>query len=876
MIGRGTFWGKLDRDEFDRVVDFHPLDSHSIDVACVTEALLTRTILRRRLERLTQSDGLSTTDVARLVVIAALHDLGKFNSGFQRRGHDVRAPRVGHTNEISLLFGARSEATRRLHSVLESVPFDAWFDPPEQALSLLLASMSHHGRPVASRGATRFDVWLPATDIGIDPFVGIAGFLRVVREAFPDAYVDSPPTRVHGSLVEHAFAGIVQLADWIGSDRRFFPFDSAASEPRIAFARRAAAQALDTMGLDPSGSRSSLGSTPVAFERVAPGRAPRAAQLKILGLSASAEPRLIVLEAETGAGKTEAALICFARAYQRGEVDGMYFALPTRTAATQLHRRIVAATSSLFPEAHRPPVVLAVPGYLQVDDATGTRLPGFEVLWNDSPKDQDKHRRWASENPKRYLAGAIVVGTIDQVLLSSLAVSHAHLRASSLLRHLLVVDEVHASDEYMNRLLGEALKAHFSAGGHALLMSATLGSATRHRLEASIRSRDATPPGLEEAVALPYPALWDVSPGRSQHMSIDGIGLAKSIDVSTRPWIEDAAAIAEESLRFARAGARVIILRNTVAACIATQLELESRVDDETTRLLLSRDGQFVAHHGRFASGDRRYLDDALEDAFGIPGAPGGFVVCATQTIQQSLDLDSDIMLTDLAPVDVLLQRAGRVHRHVASRPRPAGFEVPRLIVMVPERRDLGTYLTDRGNARGPAGIGTVYPDLRMLDATWGVVDARPTWRVPEDSRILVELALHPEALRSLVDGRDHRWQAHQEKMLGTFAAEQSAAELQLITRNKHFDEVGVLFPSDDIRMTTRLGAEAMRIAFASPVRTAFGVVLEGIDVPRHLAPPLDTVPPIVSATTTERGGAFSFAVGDRTFVYDRLGLRRT
>jgi CRISPR-associated endonuclease/helicase Cas3 len=132
----------------------------------------------------------------------------------------------------------------------------------------------------------------------------------------------------------------------------------------------------------------------------------------------------------------------------------MYFALPTRTAATQMHQRVYEAITRAFPsESTRPPVVLAVPGYIAVDDGVAHRLPGFEVLWNDNEAERFRFRGWAAENPKRYLAGPIVVGTIDQVLLSTLMVSHAHMRATALLRQFLVVDEVHASDSYMIALL---------------------------------------------------------------------------------------------------------------------------------------------------------------------------------------------------------------------------------------------------------------------------------------------------------------------------------------------------------------------------------------------------------------------------------------
>ena len=164
--------------------------------------------------------------------------------------------------------------------------------------------------------------------------------------------------------------------------------------------------------------------------------------------------------------------------YEASLVDGLYFALPTRAAAVQIHGRIKRFIASLFPDGHRPPVVLAVPGYDPDEDAREAALQGYRVWW-DSHYDND--RPWATENPKRYLAAQIAVGTVDQAMMGALKVKHAHMRAACLARNLLVVDEVHASDTYMGGVLKALLDAHLGAGGYALLMSATLGSAARRR-----------------------------------------------------------------------------------------------------------------------------------------------------------------------------------------------------------------------------------------------------------------------------------------------------------------------------------------------------------------------------------------------------------
>jgi CRISPR-associated endonuclease/helicase Cas3 len=199
------------------------------------------------------------------------------------------------------------------------------------------------------------------------------------------------------------------------------------------------------------------------------------------------ENRLLIAEAETGSGKTEVALKRFFDLFAAGEVEGLYFALPTRVAAKEIYNRVFESIQNTFPdESKRPSVLLAVPGYARIDGLNPKSiLPGIESRFEDSTKWQIRERTWAAEIPKRFLAATIAVGTIDQALLSILQVPHAHLRSVCLDRHLLVVDEVHASDPYMRYLLGVLLEQHISIGGHTLLLSATLGESARNELLAA-------------------------------------------------------------------------------------------------------------------------------------------------------------------------------------------------------------------------------------------------------------------------------------------------------------------------------------------------------------------------------------------------------
>ncbi|MGE0521234.1 MAG: CRISPR-associated helicase Cas3' [Candidatus Binatia bacterium] len=880
MRGQPTdFWGKLEQRDSGAVIAWHPLAAHAADVAACCEALLHSTILRSRFARLAGKESLSNIDIARLSALAALHDVGKFNSGFQRKGFPGSAPTAGHVSEVlALLSDSDSGEQRRL---LESIPFAHFrsWAPDLGALRLLVAAIGHHGRPMPIIGSKHQSTyWRPFHNR--DPFDGIAALTEQIRTWFPDAFRSDAGELPANAAFQHAYSGLVMLADWLGSDTRFFSYAESNTD-RMPYAREKARYALQEAWVDTSRARTALGAESPGFSAVSRHR-PRPAQSEIATVPIEpGESSLVVLESETGSGKTEAALAHFVRLFHAGEIDGLYFALPTRTAATQIHARVSAAVELAFPSDARPPVVLAVPGYLNVDGHTARALPGFAVLWNDDPKQRFRYRGWAAEHPKRFLAGSVVVGTVDQVLLSTLMVSHAHMRATSLLRHLLVIDEVHASDAYMTGLLGCVLDNHLAAGGHALLMSATLGASARMRLLARSTAKAAVQ-SVEAEIDVPYPLLSvRVGARAPSTIAVQSHDADKVVLHTLRPWMADAGSIATAALAAAQRGAGVLVLRNTVADCLATQRALEAIASAEASPdLLFSCNGQLAPHHARFSKEDRQALDHALEARVSSRSGTNGLVVVATQTVQQSLDLDFDFLLTDLCPMDVLLQRIGRLHRH--ARRRPGGFTEAAIVILVPDERELSKRISGKdGRPTGRHGIGTVYEDLRILEATWQCLEHVAELRIPSMNRLLVERTTHPAALEAVVRDGGDAWQAHSNWVIGNGLAKAQLAKLNVVDRDVAFDDPQIGFPSQELerRIRTRLGEDDRVAEFAagadghSPLlRSPFGTGLTRLTIPAFMARgvPGDARVEVLSSTDQE----IVFRFGEKCFGYDRLGVR--
>lgn len=865
MAVRIEAFGKLERGDQGQITGTHTLIDHMTDVAACFVALCHCRAVRRALER-AATRKLTNQDVARLAVLVFLHDIGKANSGFQakrwKNERDIPPDwpvrvHAGHGVEAFKLFDEPS-ASEALAPLTEQIC--RWGDACN---ALLIASISHHGRPIKDTATRLPAIWksIPDTYSPATTLAEIAArALALSAEAFEPGGKSLPYAPAFG----HLFAGLVQLADWLGSDTRFFPFTKA-GENRAGEAPAMAARAIATIGLDSEEWRSTLIACAPSFPHTFDVPAPRPIQA---AMSDDTLGPLLILESETGSGKTEAALWRYVHLFQAGLVDSLYFALPTRVAATQLYERVKNTLRRLWPE-NPPLAVRALPGYISADGAEASPLADFKVLWTDDPADRNAHQRWAAESAKRFLAAPIAVGTIDQALLGALQVRHAHLRSATLARSLLVVDEVHASDAYMTVLLEHLLETHLNSGGHALLLSATLGSCARSRylaLGPQAQRRPSERMSFEAACVTPYPALSDNRAIRGAAPT----GQSKEVRWTARDIIDAPEQIAELAIAAAAQGAKVLIIRNTVPAAIATLTALEQRIPDRNW--LFNLNGIPTLHHSRFSRQDRPALDAAIETQLGKTRPAGPLIVVGTQTLEQSLDIDADLLITDLCPMDVLLQRVGRLHRHVRSAAeRPTPFRSAQAWILTPADHELAPMLirSRHGLGRFHNG-GGIYDDLRILEATRALIAERPEVTIPDDNRYLVEAATHPEKLHILQEQKGEAWKKLGQQIEGDTSAEKAVAHLHALDVEQVFGEFS--FPSD-VRIATRLGAQDRLVHFKID-QGPFGFPLRELPIRHHLLP--KELPP-----ETEPSGIIyhehriTFRLGEARFSYSRLGLER-
>lgn len=854
------FWGKLHLST-DNNCAVLPLVHHCIDVASVFRALCDLPGVRHGLVGALPNGDAGEVILDRLAVFALLHDLGKCNTGFQAKRDPLAQNTAGHVREVAPLFFDETLSSKAATSLgLQNM--ETWCSEPEGLSRLLLASISHHGKPafdwnIADGTTIRTMLKFWDTDGGLNPFVGLSELGDTARLAFPRAFQGSAPPMAVSIELEHRFAGLVMLADWLGSHREaFFPFEN--DGDRVEWSRRQARKALAAVGLDVAQARHRIAQGLPSFGKVFDLAAePRPLQATL----ASADlPALLIAESDTGSGKTEAAIMHFLALFSAGHVDGLYFALPTRVAARELYGRVLAAMNRVFGE-DRPPVLLAVPGYTHIDGEPVNVLPAETHLYHEADQFH-RERAWAAERPKRFLAAPIAVGTIDQALFSAIQVPHAHLRAACLDRSLLVIDEVHSSDVYMRYLSRKLLDRHLKAGGRALLLSATLGSAARAEY-LSLGHRPPPPETFDVAAAQPYPSLS--APGWAIRALVDPCGYAKSVRMEPLNCLPSPETLLPRLRDAMHTGQRVLVVMNTVSRAIALARQAED--DPELAPFLFSVENRRCPHHGRFARADRELMDKAVGAILGKGSPAGARLLIGTQTLEQSLDIDADWLVSDLCPIDVLLQRIGRLHRHDRG-PRL----MPICTVLLPEEADFSQFINRAGEVRqkGLAGLGSVYEDLRILQLTRDIVVQAPTIEIPRGNRWLVETATHPNRLETL---NGEAWASHANHITGTGNAQEMAADNAAMP-DKHFGEF--MFPSAiEGHLATRLGLNDRRLTLGGTYTSPFGQSIDEINLPGHLSKELDVEQAHLVSLEADSLLIQADPLGQFVYRYTRFGLEK-
>lgn len=758
------YWGKARSHSDDIAVSYHLLPYHCLDVAAVGRVLLERHDALR--SNLAQSLGIDEDTLFSWVLFfLALHDLGKFSEGFQSLRQDLfvklrrcSAERPYTERHDSLGF----VLWRKI--LWKTVWREDWLnlgsqaeDYRQEALCFWAGAVTgHHGRPPSVQGRHTSKIRVKTHFSENDQSAAVA-FCREVRRLFLRGVsgAKQSPKEMLRTITRTSWllAGVSVLCDWIGSDENHFPlvsefiplkdyWSSATEKARIA---------LEAAGVLPIGPCRSTG-TSALFPEIA---GPSPLQQYVSSATLLGGPQLCILEDLTGSGKTEAALTLAHRFMDAGLADGVFVALPTMATANAMYDRLSEAYRRLFEEDSSPSLILSHSGRRLSSAFRRSILPGFGSsdarYGNREEQAEAVCAAWLADSRKKAFLADVGVGTVDQALLAVMPSRHQSLRLLGLSRKVLIVDEVHAYDPYMHSLLQNLLRFHAAFGGSAILLSATIPYRTRAELVASFSE------GLGERPPLPA----DVSYPLATHLGRRG---SREEPVAHRPdlrrtvrveMIHEIENVCDRIVAAAGRGVCVCWIRNTVADALEAY-ELMQRQGVPADKLML--------FHARFAMGDRLEKEGDVQKAFGSKSAAqdrAGRILIATQVVEQSLDLDFDVMISDLAPIDLLIQRAGRLLRHARDRfgnrlsatEGPDQRGEPCLAVYGPrptENPDKDWYSKVFPKAA------FVYENHGELWLTCRLLSQKGSWTMPDDARFLIEEVFaeqRPEIPEGLMEG---------------------------------------------------------------------------------------------------------------------------
>lgn len=467
-------------------------------------------------------------------------------------------------------------------------------------------------------------------------------------------------------------SGLTSFSDWIGSNENWFPFgnpDDCGDLNKWFQKRRACAdKALNAIGWEP---RVPLSPKPKSFEQVFH-FPPRPLQQAVAdALTDLQGPAILLVEAPMGEGKTEAALFAHLELQRRFGHRGLYVALPTKATGNAMFKRTLKFLREQGTNRSLD-LQLLHGGALLNDTFQNLKVSG---IFDPETGGEVRAGEWFT-NKKRALLSEYGVGTVDQALLPILPVRHNFVRLWGLANRVVVFDEIHAYDAYTGTLLIHLLRWLLALGSSVVLLSATLSPSIRRKL-ADVVGSDLPEPEK------PYPRLSIFCPGegvRQKHFEADP---ARRLTLRLHGIPSDLQSMhsaLEEHL--ARGGMGLALVNTVQRAQDLYRLFPEGEpLEREGQRVgkRLSDGTEVFLFHARFPADRRQRREDQALETFG-EGAnrTGRKILIATQVAEQSLDLDFDLIATDLAPVDLVLQRAGRLWRH-ARKSRPVS--VPTLLV---------------------------------------------------------------------------------------------------------------------------------------------------------------------------------------------------
>lgn len=745
-------------------VPYKSLKAHMIDAAVCIQEYISAPSSKAIRGFLCQEWGCDEACVeGQLAYLAAMHDIGKAHPDFQRK--DERCLERWKEHGYAAWFSGKIELRFRHEKYGEKVLARIWknrkYDNRLIKCYAAVIGLHHQGYSESDPRDPRSEEWLAVQD----------KLEAEMRERFiPKIELRAPK---HWDAVCMMLTGLIVLCDWVSSSDAYA--DLAMKDEYEKVSRQTAQKTLVEYGLVSDEMFPRIEKFTDMWTSIREMR-----PLQRLCEALDANTSLTMIEAPMGEGKTEAALFLAARLCSAYGKRGVYMALPTQATSNQMVERVSDMLETIGAEKAR-------------------LLHGMAWLSDFQDNQQnDDAAQWL--RPLRLaLLGGDAVGTVDQAMAAVLRIKFSMLRLLGLANKVLIIDEIHAYDRYMEQIITRMLEWCHALKIPVILLSATMQS-TQRKGYLKCFGKEVTV--LSES----YPLITQVDCHGKLHEYATESVFRTTYAFATIPLLGEAELLADYAMKRVREGGCLCVMLNTVNQAQVVYRVLKDKGGSEDVKLLL--------FHARFPVEKRNEIERKCLKWFGKGGEacrPSKAILVCTQVVEQSLDVDFDEMITEIAPIDLLLQRAGRVHRH-RFRVRPTGFERPNIRVMVP-----APSVSDELEHRyGPSGA--VY-DPFLLKNTENILNDTTEIRVPEDMRSVIERCYERVSEKTI--------EAYVRRQTGLVYMKNEADHVVYCRPNPK-----LFFPTQSHPMfelsevddgfvpvagaSTRLGEETIRIAFLS------------------------------------------------------------
>jgi len=704
---------------------------HLLDTVAVTKALWEYTFQQDLKDFISGQLGIINDEaIVWLSYWVGLHDIGKASPAFQRKCTTA----MNELKELDFIFINEDNNHGEVTSLLLK-KFLAEKLGLQLANNIAITVGGHHG--VFPRAEQ-------INSIGLDTGKG-AKWKESQRQIFDIitkiSNIDSvhSPNKMPSPSFFMILAGLTSVADWIASNEDFFPYDVKHSlDEHILYSKQQAKKAINALYWD----KWEPGKDNISFQSLFAFPKIRPLQESIIDISNQIKdnPGLVIIEAPMGEGKTEAAIYLSDVWNTILKQRGCYFALPTMATSNQMFGRVKSFVTKRYPE--KTTNLLLMHGHASLSAEFESMILGGKYKISEITSDEGYDgvsggvvaSEWFTQR-KRGLLAPFGVGTIDQILLAVLQTRHVFVRLFGLSGKTIIIDEVHAYDSYMSTLIERLLEWLAALNTSVILLSATL---PKNRKDALLKAyikgvtqKDTDTPINFSDIKYPRISWADGKNIKAQHIntSVDSSKIIRLEYIDGKlPGDNDEYLLGIKLKDALSDGGCAAVICNTVDKAQQVYMNLKKYFSE------IASDGypELDLLHARFLYGERKLREERTLIRYGKEknvNRPYRGILVSTQIIEQSLDLDFDLMVSEMAPVDLLLQRAGRMHRHKRNN-RPEKLNRPTLWICQPEINNDVPFF----------GYGTeaVY-DPHILLRSWLAIKDENQLAIPDEIEELIE-----------------------------------------------------------------------------------------------------------------------------------------